>query len=328
MTLGLSKKFSTEKQGLQPGYVCKCPGYSASVRIPVCSCQAKVLQPSPLLQVLFKRLVRDEGHNAASATDLNSFCKNILAHSRWIVTGTPTVNLLGLNLGADGEDAASKNPHPSSTLPHSSAGSDLLAALELSSLRLSPGNGNDSELDSPPVPDLGESLHDLFDSLEDEDLGYPARIWSSEERTDLKSLGAMLGGFLMIERFSSIGDFGKLVVDPLFPQAHFVEGGKKSKYIPLPGAIQVLHQVLQMYMVRHLVKDIEAEHPLPPVSQETVLLELHSFPAMTYNIIQAVIAINAVDSAMTDRVSHLIFSLLLCNLLTSIIIRIICFIPM
>lgn len=62
---------------------------------------------------------------------------------------------------------------------------------------------------------------------------------------------------------------------------------------------------MQMYMVRHLVKDIEADHPLPPMGQETVLLELHPYAAMTFNIIQSVVAINAVGSERVDRVSHI-----------------------
>ncbi|KLO14911.1 hypothetical protein SCHPADRAFT_291351 [Schizopora paradoxa] len=282
----LSKLSHIDKQGQQAGYSCKCTAYSKSVRVPLCHCHDGSSSYSPLLCIQFKRLVRDEGHNTAALTELNLFCKSILARSRWIVTGTPTVNLLGLNLGTNTEVGGVQNP------------ASLLATMDLQ--HLASGDDLDEKL-SNDLEDLDSNGSPT--NLELENLEYPVRIWSNDEHADLRILGSMLGGFLLVERFSSMGSFAKLVIDPLFPFApsHGVKAGKKSKAIPLPGAVQVLHQILQMYMVRHLVKDIEAEHPLPPMTQETVALGLHPYAAMTFNVILSGIAVNAVDSAMTDR---------------------------
>lgn len=43
---------------------------------------------------------------------------------------------------------------------------------------------------------------------------------------------------------------------------------------------------------------------LPPLTHETILLDLDQYGAMTYNIMQTVIAVNAIDSEREGQVSR------------------------
>jgi hypothetical protein len=51
------------------------------------------------------------------------------------------------------------------------------------------------------------------------------------------------------------------------------------------------------------VQDIEKEIALPCLHKEVVILDMDPFGKKTYNVIQAAIAVNAVDSERTDQVS-------------------------
>ncbi|KAI0636454.1 SNF2 family N-terminal domain-containing protein [Trametes polyzona] len=188
---------------------------------------------SPLLQIRWKRLVVDEGHNTAEKrTEYVIFSKSLSVERRWIVTGTPTTNLLGLSFGAGGE---------------------------------------------LQYPDD-----------DDEMLVEPQRIWNADDREDLRKLGNMLTHFLLMMPFASTSEpkaFASLVASPLFAPSG-----------PYPGDIDVLVQVMSSVMVRHRIEDVESEVQLALLDHKTVLLEMDPFAVKTYNLIQATIAVNIVDS--------------------------------
>ena len=81
---------------------CKCPDFER-IRITNCTCDIEAPNTS-LTSVRWKRLVIDEGH-VSSSTDsvLSTFLNTVSVERRWIVTGTPTTNLLGLSFGQSSE---------------------------------------------------------------------------------------------------------------------------------------------------------------------------------------------------------------------------------
>ncbi|KAJ7772955.1 SNF2 family N-terminal domain-containing protein [Mycena maculata] len=231
---------------------CKCLEYPG-VRVPKCVCEPP--QCSPLLQVRWKRLVIDEGHvSSSTSTELNRLMQILSVERRWIVTGTPTTNLLGLNLG--------KNVNETFAPPSQSSD-------ELPSRAPSEGPGSDQ-------------------SFVVDDLSAP-RVWDNGE--DLTKLGNMITHFLRVPQ---------LLVNPKIISTH-LKDAFPAKREPRPGAIDVLKQLMSSVMIRHQIADVETEVKLPPVTQELVLLDLDPLMIKSYNALQAIIAVNAVQSERKDK---------------------------
>jgi hypothetical protein len=215
--------------------------------------------------------VIDGGHNTGSNTNLLvPFAKLLSVERRWIVTGTPTANLLGLSFG--------RNSAAMSTLYDDA----LLHALE----------------------DQSEEKSDT-DEVDADEETIP-RQWTLHDRQDLHKLGTMLIDFLSVPQFAADRKTFNDVIDPLM-----------SGVGPTPGAIDVLTQVMQSVMIRHRsvhhlmassfsahkpfsISDVERDVTLPPISQETVLLDLDPYALKSYNALLTVIAVNAVDSERVD----------------------------
>lgn len=75
----------------------------------------------------------------------------------------------------------------------------------------------------------------------DGDAETSVRIWTPQDREDLKKLSNMISTFLKLPRFMADGKaFRTLVLDGLF-----------NSHGPLPGSIQVLTNFLSTIMIRH-----------------------------------------------------------------------------
>lgn len=89
-----------EFHGVPP--TCRCT-YKGSTRIPDCVCFRKeAVYKSPLMRIRWKRLIVDEGHSmASSGVKSESVCvaEKLPVERRWIVTGTPTSELVGIMPG-------------------------------------------------------------------------------------------------------------------------------------------------------------------------------------------------------------------------------------
>lgn len=90
----------TEFYGVPP--VCRCT-YKGSTRTRQCVCFKKeAVYKSPLMSIQWKRLIVDEGHSmASSGAKSNGVCvaERLSVERRWIVTGTPTSELVGIMPG-------------------------------------------------------------------------------------------------------------------------------------------------------------------------------------------------------------------------------------
>ncbi|KAI0819002.1 SNF2 family N-terminal domain-containing protein [Irpex lacteus] len=238
---------------------------------PPCRCS---VPPGQTVRIRWKRLVIDEGHVASAKsieTNLMTLVKHISVQYKWIVTGTPTTNLMGLRFGENSNSADATNA--------------IQKALQLKLL------SQEGSLSSEKYDGDG----DAGDTIEELELQYPdestepsekRQRWTKQDRHDLKKLGNMLVYFLEGPRFASEPSlFTSHVIDPLMYRTG-----------ALPGSVRVLRQVMESVMIRHRVEDIENEVTLPPLQQETILLDMDPYAVMTYNVMQSSVVINAVDS--------------------------------
>ncbi|QIW97760.1 hypothetical protein AMS68_003278 [Peltaster fructicola] len=86
--------------------VCRCP-YISATRTRDCRClNADDVYDSPLKHLHFKRLIVDEGHSftAAHTKAMSVATKLVVADHRWIISGTPAKDLLGVEVGMTGLD--------------------------------------------------------------------------------------------------------------------------------------------------------------------------------------------------------------------------------
>ena len=194
---------------------CSCDEFPAS-RVPICLCQVK--EVSPFLQIRWKRLVIDEGHVSATlSTTLVPFAKLLSVERRWIVTGTPTTNLLGLSFGTKSSEKGDSQL-------------DCTKAAEKGEFRAWEVDGESDEM-----TEVDEMQMDSSTSRES------TRIWSKYDREDLNKLGSMIAHFIAVPMFQA---------KPRLVASHVIEPLLDGTG-PRPGSIQVLNQVMEMVMIRH-----------------------------------------------------------------------------
>ncbi|EKM55021.1 uncharacterized protein PHACADRAFT_142857 [Phanerochaete carnosa HHB-10118-sp] len=257
------------------------------VRVPYCRCKPPD-DVSPLIQMRWKRLIVDEGNNLSDTTTALAAClEQLSVESKWIVTGTPTTNLMGLHFGAGSELMYPADDDEEAENEELASADYRQRVMEAQEGLSDSDSGNSTDPSSASLEHSPQAAPSSAPAAFD---GKPPhtfiRAWSKNDRGDLNKLGAMISSFLRIPRFAADAKlFSSCVVAPLMDPA----GAR-------PGAIQVLTQVMASTMIRHRIEDIEKEVLLPMLDQETVLLDLEPMGVKTYNVLQASIAINAVTS--------------------------------
>ncbi|KAG6812075.1 hypothetical protein H0H92_004541 [Tricholoma furcatifolium] len=195
---------------------CRCPCLPGS-RVPNCKCTTSGV--SPLLQVRWKRLVIDEGHISASiSTILTPFTKLLSVERRWIVTGTPTRNLLGLSLG--------ENSSANAQAKHENAEVE----------------DDDSEMDV----DRGSPSSSDFSNID----MAPPRVWTKDDREDLSKLSKMISHFIAIPQFTASpkllsSNVIEPLLDPLGPQPGAIQ-----------VLIQVMESIMIRHRIEDVEKEV------------------------------------------------------------------------
>ncbi|KAH7075554.1 P-loop containing nucleoside triphosphate hydrolase protein [Paraphoma chrysanthemicola] len=89
---------------------CNCP-YIGSSRIPDCNCVGTgTVYESPLRKLHWLRIIIDEGHSfSSSVSNAVLVAKQIQAERRWVVSGTPAKNLVGVEVDMPTLDTSSTN---------------------------------------------------------------------------------------------------------------------------------------------------------------------------------------------------------------------------
>ncbi|KAG1723687.1 hypothetical protein EDB19DRAFT_1762532 [Suillus lakei] len=150
---------------------CTCTPFPGS-RVPNCRCPSDPAV-SPLLQIRWKRLVIDEGHTSGNmAATLNYFVRELSIERKWIVTGTPTSNILGLSLGRKQDDDIE----------------------------------NDIGIDSSyllPIPTATDCSASDTSSISDGGAENTVRVWGTYDYVNLRKLGTMISDFLAVPQFHS-----------------------------------------------------------------------------------------------------------------------------
>lgn len=88
----------------QPRAPCNC-AYVGSTRDIICTCPPPISYHSPLASLHWLRIVVDEGHTmSASKTKAVRFAAQLVADRRWMVSGTPSRGLIGVDMDGYGHD--------------------------------------------------------------------------------------------------------------------------------------------------------------------------------------------------------------------------------
>ena len=153
------------------------------------------------------------------------FAKLLSVERRWIVTGTPTTNLLGLSFGTKSSENADSQL-------------DCTKAAESRDVE----DREKDEFRAWEVDEESDDMMEIDEMVVDSSTSRDStRIWSKYDRGDLNKLGNMMTHFIAVPQFHA---------DPKLVASHVIEPLLDGTG-PRPGSIQVLNQVMEMIMIRH-----------------------------------------------------------------------------
>lgn len=229
---------------------------------------------SPLKDIHFKRLIIDEGHTFGNATKTSrteaiTVVDFLKLSARWIISGTPTKGLYGIDV-ASGKSSRSSTPRSKSPKP------------------------SDSILHDGP-PQFSKNVPSVNSSTSSTKALSQSQIEKvyAHERKDIEKLGNIATTFLKIKPWSNSQEDD----DPA-SWAHYVmqprHGGKSR------GSTDCLRKTLESMIIRHRPGDVIKDVTLPPLQHEFVYLDGSLQNKLSLNMFAMMIITNAVTSERKD----------------------------
>lgn len=233
-----------------------------------CGCS---LQPyrSPLRDLHFLRAIVDEGHSFASLgsrTNAIQVFSNLQIERRWIVSGTPGGEMIGVEVG--------------------------LAALETSRAPSNAVNSQDPLQSDENKHVREEDQETTQATMNNNQSTLQARKKEharEQESKDLERLGRIIVDFLALKPWANT----KSGEDVAIWQRYVTTLGQRKN--------TTLRSTLESLVVRHRIEDIEEDLQLPPLHNRVVYLEPSFHDKLTLNVFCLALIANAVTSERVDQ---------------------------
>jgi hypothetical protein len=266
---------------------CDCPYIGAS-RTRNCVCiRPDDVYSSPLKALHVLRIIIDEGHGmAAENTRIATVASKLVeASHRWVVSGTPAKDLIGVEMDLIGPVSHSSSPVPLST-------SQADSQYGTSKRDANHHNGRYANLRFFPESDSGCSLENT-EALRRDALLLSRKAFVIKDERDgaIRSIGSLVSNFLKIKPWSSGADWS----DHFF--RHEMTRPRSRSY---SAYSKCLHRTLQSIVVKTRIEDVDVDINLPPLSHEIVRLSPSFHDKLTVNAFIFVLTANAVTSERKD----------------------------
>lgn len=229
---------------------------------------------SPLRNLHFLRIIVDEGHDFASSGGTNNAIwalRRLHVDRRWIVSGTPSVGLLGVEVGLAANETSSNT-----------ASNDMSADLE--------AQNRESVRISKETVLIRKQVSRIPDQVERELTLRTQASTRLQEYRDLQKLGRIVVDFLGLRpwantRGEDLASWQKYILPTK-------DGTRKPRS---------LKSILESLVVRHRIEDVERDIKLPPLHNRVVYLEPSWHDKLSINLFLLVLTANAVTSERCDQ---------------------------
>ncbi len=232
-----------------------------------CECSRQPYR-SPLRDLHFLRAIVDEGHSFASLgsrTNAIQVFSNLQIERRWIVSGTPGGEMIGVEVGL----AAHETSGASSTIVGNRVAYQAL-------------NQDREALAILGAPSFVVNSQSTLQARKKENA-------HEQESKDLERLGRIVVDFLALKPWANTKSGEDAAIWQRYVTTH---GLRKNR---------TLRSTLESLVVRHRIEDIEKDLQLPPLHNRVVYLEPSFHDKLSLNVFCLALIANAVTSERIDQ---------------------------